>query len=318
VLIPSRSLHGLGFTEAPEDTSEEERVLYTPVVTPPWRVERTRSPPASRAPVVVASSSSRGASPAPRRPDVGHRTVTPSGFRPPAPPPPPQRAATPVPPPPPPQRDTHRAAVTGPQPPRGSVGVPQCRLTPPVHGTRVAIDWHGTLDKPRSTEGLPVAAPNVAALQKLRDAGYTIWLCSYIGSSGPDSESRKEDFWAGRRYVAHCLGLGVPPSGGFNRNPAGPSRDGIFGAVVSARLGRNGKVTCLQRYDTGVLIDDRQDIARDAEDAGVSVYRIKAKDWRDPWSDQYYSDNSCLRNLTQAVEELVLQSPIRGFSLSHK
>ena len=249
-------------------------MLYTSAVTPPWRVERTRSPPASRGPGTVASSSSCGASSAPKGPDVGHRTVPPSGFQPPAPPPPPPRAATPAPPPPP--------------PPRGSVGVPRCRLTPPVHGTRVAIDWHGTLDKPRSSEGLPVAASNVAALQKLRDAGYTIWLCSYIGSGGPDSESRKEDFWAARRYVAQCLGVGVPPSGGFNRNPIGPTRDQIFGVVVSARLGRNGKVNCLKWHDTGVLIDDHQDISREAEDAGVYVYRIKPKDWKEPWSDQYY------------------------------
>jgi len=173
----------------------------------------------------------------------------------------------------------------------------------------VAIDWHGTLDRPKSKDR-PVATQNIEALRKLHAAGYCIWLCSYIGSGGPDSESRKQVFWSARRFVAQCLGLTLD-------NPAAPVRDAIFGVVVSARLGRNGKVTCLREHNTGVLVDDRQDICREAEDAGVAVYRIKSRDWNEPWSAQYFTDISRLRNLAQAIDELVDRAPIRGFALSH-
>jgi len=206
-------------------------------------------------------------------------------------------------------------------PARGTVGVQQavqelglapasapCRLVPAPHSTRVAIDWHGTLDKPRSQEGLPVAAQNIDALQKLHAAGYCIWLCSYIGSGGPESESRKQVFWSARRFIARCLGLALD-------NPAGPVREAIFGVVVSARLGRNGKTTCLREHNTGVLVDDRQDICRGAEDAGIAVYRIKIRDWNEPSDNRYFSDFSQLRNFAQAIDALVDRAPIRGYAL---
>jgi len=190
--------------------------------------------------------------------------------------------------------------------------VPELRrlisLVPAPHCTRVAIDWHGTLDKPKSTEGLPVAAVNLEALRKLHGAGYCIWLCSYIGSGGPDSESRKQAFWSARRFIARYLDL-------VSDNPTGPGRDVIFGVVVSARLGRNGKTACLREFDTGVLVDDRQDICRDAENAGIAVYRIKIRDWNEQSDNQYFSDFSQLRSFEQAIDALVDRAPIRGYAL---
>jgi len=172
----------------------------------------------------------------------------------------------------------------------------------------VAIDWHGTLDRPKPTQGHPVAEQNITALRKLHAAGYCIWLCSFIGSGGPESESRKQVFWQARRFVARSLGLTLD-------NPAAPARDAVYGVVVSARIGRNGKVTCLRGFDTGVLVDDRQDICRDAEDAGIAVYRVKCRDWNEPSDNRYFTDFSQLRTFVQAIDALVDRAPIRGYAL---
>ena len=66
---------------------------------------------------------------------------------------------------------------------------------------RIAVDWHHTLEIRNNVSGA-----NRRALQKLEDAGYDIFLCSY---SGPDRQ-KETDFlsdgvysnWCGTNHVA--------------------------------------------------------------------------------------------------------------------
>jgi len=175
----------------------------------------------------------------------------------------------------------------------------------------VAIDWHGVLDTPAGPSAtLPVCQRNVAAVRALRNAGYAPWILSYIGTGGPLSHERTLALRSARAYLAGQLGLST-------EWPDGPSRHAVFCLIVRATVGEQGKVSALERYNCGILIDDRQLICRACEDADVSVLRVRAggrphpRD--EPENPRYYSDSSIYRDLPSAVAQLLQTQLRRGF-----
>jgi len=175
----------------------------------------------------------------------------------------------------------------------------------------VAIDWHGVLDTPAGLSStLPVCARNVAAVRDLRNAGYVPWILSFIGTGGPLSHQRTLALRSARAYLAGRLGLSA-------EWPEGPSRHAIYCLIVSARVGEQGKVSALERFNCGILIDDRQVICRACEDADVSVLRVRAggrpHPCDEPVNPRYYSDTNIHRDLPSAVAQLLRSRLRRGY-----
>jgi len=172
------------------------------------------------------------------------------------------------------------------------------------------LDWHGCLDAPPD-ENQPIHPSNVQAVRRLYEAGYSPWICSYIGVGGPFSASRRAAVLGARRFLAGALGLGpnIPP---------GPSRAGIFLVITTAPTGPGGKVEALQRYSCELLVDDRQTVARSCEDAGIEVFRVKTpRCWREAQNEWYPSDFSEAETFVDAVDALIAENQFRRHRLSH-
>jgi len=197
-----------------------------------------------------------------------------------------------------------------PFPPPFPASFPQAPIVTP-HGTRVAIDWHGVLDTPAGPFATaPVCQRNVAAVQALWNAGYTPWILSYIGTGGPHSHERTLALRAARAYLAGQLGLST-------EWPDGPSRHAVFCLIVRSTVGEQGKVAALERYNCGIVLDDRQLICRACEDADISVFRCRTggrphpRD--EPDTGRYYSDGTIWRDLPAAIAQLLQAQLRRGF-----
>jgi len=172
------------------------------------------------------------------------------------------------------------------------------------------LDWHGCLDEP-SSDNQPIHPDNVQAVRRLYGAGYSPWICSYVGVGGPHSAARRAAVLGARRFLAGALGLGtgIPP---------GPSRNGIFLVITTAPTGPGGKLEALQRYSCELLVDDRQVVARSCEDAGIEVFRVKAAwNWREAQDERCPSDVSEAETFVDAVDALIAENPFRRHRLSH-
>ena len=107
---------------------------------------------------------------------------------------------------------------------------------------RIAVDWHHTLEIRNNVSGA-----NRRALQKLEDAGYDIFLCSY---SGPDRQ-KETDFLSDGVYSNWCGKI-------FCHKPCG----------------REGKAQALHRAGIKILFDDRWDVIQECGQWGIECFAI--------------------------------------------
>ena len=286
---------------APDTEEAEEEVEEAPY---PWRKRPREEEEEEEEPEEPSGAASSSAAPSGRR-------------IPPQPPPPPVRPAasasvpapsrsTPAPPTPPkrkpklPTAPKHKSRRRSGTVPRGSgsfdlptaavpapdeVSSSSAESTSGVNRNRVAIDYHGVLDSNLYDEELPANTPStsvIEACQKLRDRSFTLWVCSYIGEFGPESDERRENCRTFVRNLAEALHLRADVD---RVQPQGLFLEIVTSRVSVPRLGKAGKAECLRRHSTNVLIDDRASICREAESAGILSYHVAVPGTRP--RDQY-------------------------------
>ena len=135
--------------------------------------------------------------------------------------------------------------------------------------SRVALDFHGVLDL-KAKGGQPCQA-TVEAVYKLLAAGFTVWVLSYIGLGGPDSDSRRAACETLCKGLAQRCGLKYPAS------CIGPKN--LYVHISDVRLydrrsGREGKAGILREKGTRIIIDDRAEVAVECEAYGILTYQV--------------------------------------------
>ena len=140
----------------------------------------------------------------------------------------------------------------------------------------IALDLHNTLDDGSRQGRIP--EPHVAACRQLLSKGLGIWVCSYIGRTGPNSQQIRTDAENHCKVLSKKLDLRFEDS-----HRDGPEAGKLFFLIVNrknyARLPNlqgylNGKVSSLLHFNTKVLIDDNLDIASECGSHGILVYHL--------------------------------------------
>jgi len=134
---------------------------------------------------------------------------------------------------------------------------------------RVALDYHGVLDL--KTKGGQACLSTVEAVRKLLASGFTVWVLSYIGRQGPDSDSRRAACESLCRGLARQCGLKYPAS------CIGPKN--LYVHITDVRLydsrsGKEGKAGILREKATRIIIDDRAEVAVECEAYGILTYQV--------------------------------------------
>jgi hypothetical protein len=162
------------------------------------------------------------------------------------------------------------------------------------HVKLIAIDLHGTIDDGKKwSGGVPVA--HIEALRSLINFGFIIWICSFIGLHGENSQYLRDQAERTRKYLAGRLGLDT-------WQPKEPTAGYLFLCIVDRKFydsskarsnprHLNGKSECCRFYNTRILIDDRADICKEALTGGILPYLILP-----PWSERRRNDALVLRD----------------------
>ena len=122
---------------------------------------------------------------------------------------------------------------------------------------RIAVDIHNVFDDGREDGTYPTY--HRRAWKEAVEKGFTPWLLTFVGK---DSSERRAACERIRLDLAQALGLDL-------ENPSGPSKSAVFLSFADSPTGIEGKAAVARTYQTRIIIDDRADILRDCERAGV-------------------------------------------------
>jgi len=162
----------------------------------------------------------------------------------------------------------------------------------PVEGQlyigRISLDLHGVLDV-GATENCTKPAPIVVrSVKRLIDAGFAVWICSYIGQYGPRSEERRAAARTFRFNLAQACGL--DPIEGISIDEAHAlgyrssrhhrvTSKGIHLEIVGSKFWDpakrcGGKAEVVRQHYTTLHVDDQAKVCRELEEAGVLCYQV--------------------------------------------
>jgi len=182
---------------------------------------------------------------------------------------------------------------------------------------RVAVDFHGVLDL-GARDNKPSELV-VKAVQQLRQSGFTVWVLSYIGKQGKDSDRFRQNCDELCGNLAKLCGLEYPCS---RIKPKGLFVDIITQRLYDRKSGREGKAGVLRQRGTRILIDDRAQIAYECESYGLLVYQVIPTSLRDQFPVYYprcpeLQDHCPSENLREAVDKLLSddRTPVKGGAL---
>ena len=157
-----------------------------------------------------------------------------------------------------------------------TVEQPKASLTPARRcdrlarlGGKVAIDYNGVLNWGildgwgYSSQHGGVTQEAVDALSQLCDAGWALWICSYI----PKGSRHEPELWSAVKYLREQLKLDP-------EQPTYPSCAGLYSLRVDSR---SEKAECAKYFDTYIAIDDRVDLCKDYERAGILAFHCRSQ-----------------------------------------
>ena len=137
--------------------------------------------------------------------------------------------------------------------------------------TPIAVDFHNVLDG-GSVDGF-IPTEHVLAYSRLIAAGFVPWILSYIGNSGPASQTRRFALERARRYLAKQLGYPT-------ECPLEPTVGKVFAYICerklyNARFQSGGKAEQLLHFSTEIIVDDNASICDEAASWGFVTYQVK-------------------------------------------
>ena len=182
---------------------------------------------------------------------------------------------------------------------------------------RIAVDFHGVLDLgARNNKPTELV---VRAIQQLRQAGFTVWVLSYIGKQGVDSERFRRNCNELCESLANQCGLEYPVD---HIKPKGLFVDIVTQRTYDRKTGREGKAGVLRKRGTRILIDDRSQIAYECEQYGLLVYQVIPSSLRDKFPVYFprcpeLRDHCPSEDLGEAVGKLLSddRTPTKGGAL---
>ena len=137
----------------------------------------------------------------------------------------------------------------------------------------LALDLHNSLDD-GSEEGF-IPSVHIRAVERLLEANFLVWICSYIGRYGQDSAARRARAELRRRDLARAVGLNPEP---VDR----PTEGHLFLCIVDRKLWSdsplascnfNGKAAALEHFGTRFIIDDNVDICEECCTSAILAYQ---------------------------------------------
>jgi len=134
-----------------------------------------------------------------------------------------------------------------------------------ISSSRLALDFHGVLDVGKKSRVVP-SDEVVASVARLAAHGFTLWVCSYIGRFGADSDRFRAECREFCENLAHAANLNYPVDK--------VTKGGLYIHICNYRTGTGGKAQTLRERGTRILFDDRLEIATEAEQAGIVTYQV--------------------------------------------
>ena len=137
----------------------------------------------------------------------------------------------------------------------------------------IALDLHNSLDD--GSEEAFIPSVHIRAVERLLEANFLVWICSYIGRYGQDSAHRRARAELRRKDLARAVGLSSAPVDC-------PTEGHLFLCIVDRKLWSdsplascnfNGKAVALEHFGTRFLVDDNVDICEECCTSAILAYQ---------------------------------------------